>query len=134
MRMYVCSNGIFRLLALDGRRDWGVDNIKPSWRGLVCFLYTKYLKISLELNFVPVKRKKIYQSNFEFREAQSTKIVMAIAVFLTYPLQMYPVVEIFLPALQRRFSERLMVPVELAFRYFLVAVTCKFRDFMLWNN
>ena len=47
MRMYVCSDGIFRLLALDGRRDWRINNIEPSRRGLVCFLYTRYLKIIL---------------------------------------------------------------------------------------
>ena len=81
-----------------------------------------------------VQRNNIYNLVFKFREAQSTKIVMAIAVFLTYPLQMYPVVEIFLPALQRRFSDRWMVPVELAFRYFLVAITCKLSDFILSYN
>ena len=81
-----------------------------------------------------VNKNMIYNLVFKYREAQSTKIVMAIAVFLTYPLQMYPVVEIFLPALQRRFSDRWMVPVELAFRYFLVAVTCKLSDFMLSYN
>ena len=97
------------------------------------FPQTKYLIIS---------REPLYRSEeiafiiwfFKFREAQSTKIVMAIAVFLTYPLQMYPVVEIFLPALQRRFSDRWMVPVELAFRYFLVAITCKLSDFILSYN
>ena len=81
-----------------------------------------------------VNKNMIYNLVFKYREAQSTKIVMAIAVFLTYPLQMYPVVEIFLPALQRRFSDRWMVPVELAFRYFLVAITCKLSDVILSYN
>ena len=93
------------------------------------FPKTKYLIISHDL--ISVRRYKIYNLVFKFREAQATKIVMALAVFLTYPLQMYPVVEIFLPALQRRFSDRWMVPVELAFRYCLVAITCKLSNFIL---
>ena len=50
---------------------------------------------------------------------------MALAVFLTYPLQMYPIVEIFLPSIQKRFPERLAMAVELVFRYCLVALTCE---------
>ena len=60
-----------------------------------------------------------------YREAQSTKVTMACAVFLTYPLQAYPAIEVLLPIVQKRFSERFSVITELIFRYCLVAVTCK---------
>ena len=72
-----------------------------------------------------------YQNTVSFREAQSTKIVMSCAVFLTYPLQMYPVVEIFLPGVQKRFPDKFAVIVELVFRYILVLVTCKLKDQIL---
>ena len=52
--------------------------------------------------------------------------MMSIGIYLTYPLVMYPVVEILLPSIQKRFPEKFEVVVELAFRYFLVAITCKY--------
>ena len=50
---------------------------------------------------------------------------MACAVFLTYPLQAYPAIEVLLPLVQKRFPERLAIIVESVFRYCLVAITCK---------
>ena len=61
-----------------------------------------------------------------FREAQSTKVTIACAVFLTYPLQAYPAVEILLPVVQKRFPEKFEVITELAFRYLMVLFTCKY--------
>ena len=59
---------------------------------------------------------------------------MAGAVFLTYPLQMYPIVEIFLPGVQKRFPDKFAVVVELCFRYLLVVITCKYTVYILQAN
>jgi hypothetical protein len=64
---------------------------------------------------------------YYYREAQTTKVMMSIGIFLTYPLVMYPAVEILLPSIFKwtKASEKMEVVYELAFRYFLVAITCK---------
>ena len=47
---------------------------------------------------------------------------------------MYPVVEIFLPGVQKRFPDKLPVIVELGFRYGLVLLTCKYEDGIFFRN
>merc|ERR1712038_2252111 len=57
-------------------------------------------------------------------EAQTTKIMMSCGVFLTYPLVMYPAVEILLPSiLGWKGFKSMAVVTELGFRYCLVFIT-----------
>ena len=93
---------------------WGIFNLWFNCHAKEYYIATSY--------YIILKRLSIF---IWLREAQSTKVVMALAVFLTYPLQMYPIVEIFLPRVQKLFPERLALVVELVFRYCLVALTCK---------
>ena len=88
--------------------------------------------IILEYNIIT--KLLIRTAIFYFREAQSTKVAMACAVFLTYPLQIYPVVEISLPCIKKRFPDKFAVFVELGFRYLLVAITCKYIYYMIVQN
>ena len=69
---------------------------------------------------------------FFFREAQTTKIMMSAGVFLTYPLVMYPAVEILLPSILKWSCFKHMdVATELGFRYLLVLITCKQVKFLM---
>ena len=68
-----------------------------------------------------------------FREAQTTKIMMSAGVFLTYPLVMYPAVEILLPSILKWSCFKHMdVATELGFRYLLVLITCKQVKFLMY--
>ena len=55
--------------------------------------------------------------------------MMSVGIFLTYPLVMYPAVEILLPFIFKVFktsSGKSELVLELGFRYMLVAITCKY--------
>ena len=55
--------------------------------------------------------------------------MMSVGIFLTYPLVMYPAVEILLPVIYKVFktsSGKSELVLELGFRYMLVAITCKY--------
>jgi len=55
--------------------------------------------------------------------------MMSVGIFLTYPLVMYPAVEILLPVIFKVFktsSGKSELVLELGFRYMLVAITCKY--------
>ena len=123
----LCYFGVLWILALLRRGNFWINNFKSSAGRLVS---SKLIQMILLRFRVFGWSSKHWISNSIrisfFREAQSTKVTMACAVFLTYPLQAYPAVEILLPMVQKRFSERYYVAVELVFRYCLVVFTCKF--------
>lgn len=66
--------------------------------------------------------------NFFFlRLAQSVRVVMAFAIFLSYGLQFYVPIGIVWPALKGYFhSQSSQRNAELSIRVFLVTLTCKY--------
>lgn len=65
-----------------------------------------------------------------FSLAQLVKILMAVAIYLTYSLMLYVPSEIMWPHLRTRFhSNRAKRVGEYAFRAFLVLITCKYGTF-----
>lgn len=68
--------------------------------------------------------------NFFFlRLAQSVRVVMALAIFLSYGLQFYVPIGIVWPALKGYFhSQSSQRNAELSIRVFLVTLTCKFTE------
>lgn len=64
---------------------------------------------------------------FVFRLAQSVRLMMAIAIFLSYGLQFYVPMSIIWPPLRARIQdERMQRVLELLLRTVLVVVTCEF--------
>ena len=58
--------------------------------------------------------------------------MMSAGVFLTYPLVMYPALEILLPSILKwNCFKHMDVATELGFRYFLVLITCKQANFII---
>lgn len=70
---------------------------------------------------------KIYLNILIFSLAQLVKVLMALAIYLTYSLMLYVPAEIMWPHLAPRFhSEKAKCLGEYAFRAFLVLLTCKY--------
>lgn len=72
------------------------------------------------------RRNKIWYPYLPFSLAQMVKILMALAIYLTYSLMLYVPAEIMWPHLSPRFhTARAKRIGEYAFRAILVLVTCK---------